>query len=243
MLYQSLAAAGAPPGLDGPEVGPLGGVGLAQDDRARAPEPAYHAGVAPDHGPQQRERAGRRVQPVARGHVVLDQDGDAVHPAEGGGAAALRVGARRLAQRVRVHLDDGAEQRVEPPDLVQVEPDQRRGRQAPVPEPELDGVHGGLVELEAAGGYGQDGCERSEEAQLGGHAGSSLGQRLGAARVVCLRRSRLLLQIILYPTSGGPAFLPFSNYYSSFLASGRTTVGEACVMGGSFFHEKVTMLY
>jgi hypothetical protein len=159
--YQRLAAAGAPAGLDGPEVGPLGGVGLAEDDGAGAAEARHHAGVARDHGAEQREGAGRGVEAVARGDVVLEEDGDAVQPAGAAapGGRALGVGARRLRERVRVHLDDGAEQRVEAGYLVQVEPDERRRREAAAPEPQLDGVHGGLLELElaAAGGGGGEG--------------------------------------------------------------------------------------
>lgn len=162
--YQRLAAAGAPAGGDGAEVRPLGGVGLAEDDGAGAAEARHHAGVAPDDGAEQRERAGRGVEPVARVDVVLEQDGDAVQPdgAAPAGGGALRVGARRLRERVRVHLDDGAELRVEAGDLLQVEPGERRRREAAVPEALVDGVHGGLLELEllaagAAGGSGRQG--------------------------------------------------------------------------------------
>ncbi|BAS97191.1 Os06g0271350 [Oryza sativa Japonica Group] len=64
--------------LDGAEVGPLVEVGLAEHHRAGTPEPPHHAGVPPGDGAQQRQRPGRRVEPVARRDVVLEQDGDAV---------------------------------------------------------------------------------------------------------------------------------------------------------------------
>ena len=72
-----LAAAGAPAGIDRSEAGPLGGVGLAEDDGAGAAEAGGHAGVAADDGAEQREGAGGGVEAVARGDVVLEQDGDA----------------------------------------------------------------------------------------------------------------------------------------------------------------------
>nr|CAB3457933.1 unnamed protein product [Digitaria exilis] len=109
--HGSLAATGAPAGLDGAEVGPLGRVGLAEDDCAGAAEAGHHAGVAGDGGAEQREGSRRGVEPVARGDVVLEQDGDAVQPA-GVGGRALGVGARRLRERVGVDLDDGVEERV-----------------------------------------------------------------------------------------------------------------------------------
>ena len=172
--YQRLAAASAPAGRDGAEVGPLGGVGLAEDDGAGAAEAGGHAGVAADDGAEQREGAGGGVEAVARGDVVLEQDGDAVQPR--GAAAprrrALGVGARRLRGRVRVDLDDGTEQRVEAGDPVQVEPDERRRGDAAVPEAQLDGVHGGLLELERAGAAG---CQRQGQ----GHGG---GEHLEARR-------------------------------------------------------------
>jgi hypothetical protein len=54
----------------------------------------------------------------------------------------------REAERVRVHLDDGVQQRVEAGDLVQVELDERRRGEAAVLETQVDGVHGTLLELE-----------------------------------------------------------------------------------------------
>ena len=171
--YQRLAAAGAPAGLDGAEVGPLGGVGLAEDDGAGAAEACHHAGVAPDDGAEQREGAGRGVEPVARGDVVLEQDRDAVQ-ADGAAAAgdrALGVGARRLRERVRVHLDDGVQQRVEAGDLVQVELDERRRGEAAVLETQVDSVQGTLLELELgllAAGAAAAGSGRQGQAQDGG---------------------------------------------------------------------------
>jgi hypothetical protein len=104
MAYPRLATAGAPTVVNLAEVGPLGGVGLAEDDGAGAAEAGHHARVAPDHGAEQREGAGRGVEPVARGDVVLEQDGDAVQAdgAAAAGGGALGVGARRLRERVRV---------------------------------------------------------------------------------------------------------------------------------------------
>ena len=168
--YQRLAAAGAPAGIDGAEVGPLGGVGLAEDDGAGAAEAGHHARVAPDDGAEQRQGAGRGVEPVARGDVVLEQDGDAVQAngAAAAGGGALGVGALRLRDRVRVDLDDGVEQRVEAGDLVQVELDERRRGEAAVLEALVDGVHGGLLELEllaagAAAGSSREGHDSGED--------------------------------------------------------------------------------
>nr|CAB3454289.1 unnamed protein product [Digitaria exilis] len=111
----SLAATGAPAGLNGAEVGPLGRVGLAEDDCAGAAEAGHHAGVAGDDGAEQREGSRRGVEPVARGDVVLEEHGDAVQGAAAGGRGggrALGVGALGLRERVRVDLDDGVEERV-----------------------------------------------------------------------------------------------------------------------------------
>ncbi|BAS87988.1 Os04g0184250 [Oryza sativa Japonica Group] len=147
-----LAAAGAPAVRGGAVSGPLGEAGLTEDNGAGGAEASRHAGVAGDDGAEQRERPGRRVEPVACRDVVLEQDGDAVERPAAATGGALVVGARRLGERVGVDLDDGVEERVEAGDLVEVEADERRGGEAAVAEAELDGVDGGLVELEAGGG-------------------------------------------------------------------------------------------
>lgn len=69
----------------------------------------------------------------------------------------LGIRPRSLPERVGVDLDDGAEERVEAGDAVQVVPDERRGCQAAVAEALADGVEGGLLDLEAAaaGGDGE----------------------------------------------------------------------------------------
>jgi hypothetical protein len=52
-------------------------------------------------------------------------------------------------ERIPVDLDDGVQQRVEAADLVQVELDERLRGEAAVREAEVDGIQGGLLELEA----------------------------------------------------------------------------------------------
>uniref|UniRef100_J3LVS5 Uncharacterized protein n=1 Tax=Oryza brachyantha TaxID=4533 RepID=J3LVS5_ORYBR len=74
--------------------------------------------------------------------------------------AGGRGGARRLGERVGVDLDDGVEERVEARDLVEVEADELHGGEGAVPEAELDGVDGGLVEVERGGGRAAAAAER-----------------------------------------------------------------------------------
>ncbi|BAS87973.1 Os04g0182850, partial [Oryza sativa Japonica Group] len=147
------------------EVGPLGEVGLAEHDGAGAPQPGHHAGVAPGDRAEQRQRPGRRVEPVARRDDVLEEDGHAVERAATVAGGALGVGARRLGERVGVDLDDGVEERVEAGDAVEVEADERRGGEAAVAEAELDGVDGGLMELEAerAAAGERDSCDDDDD--------------------------------------------------------------------------------
>lgn len=84
----------APAVRDGAEVGPLGGVCLAEDGGSGGAEAGRHAGVTTDDGAEQRERPGRRFQPVPRHDVVLE-DGDAMErPAVAVARGALAVSAR-----------------------------------------------------------------------------------------------------------------------------------------------------
>lgn len=96
-----LAAAGAPPAVAGvaPEVGPLGGVRGAQEHGAGAVPEAGHGGALARRpaAPQQQRAGGRRLQPgLARGDVVLDEDGHAVEGSgdEGFCGSALSLVAR-----------------------------------------------------------------------------------------------------------------------------------------------------
>jgi len=135
-----------------PEVRPLGEVGLAEHDGASAAQPRHDAGVAPDHGPEQRERPSRRVLPVARRDEVLDQQRNAV---ESGGRSVvagrpLGIGARGLTECVGVDLNDSVQQWVQAGDLVEVVADERRRREATVLEANKDAVEGGLFELKGA---------------------------------------------------------------------------------------------
>ena len=173
--YHGLSASRAPAveSHGAAHVAPLREVGLAEHDGAGVPEPGHHAGVAPGDGPEQRERPGRRVQPVARRDEVLDQHGDAVEePAPAARRRPLGVGTGRVAERVGVHLDDGVELRVQPRDLVQVVADQRRRVQAAVLEALLDALESGLFELErgAAGGDGESNGRGQEQQSLPSHA-------------------------------------------------------------------------
>jgi hypothetical protein len=89
----------------------------------------------------------------------------AQRPREAERSASARVA---CASASGFDLDDGVEQRVEAGDLVQVEPDERRRGEAAVLEGQMDGVHGGLLELEllAAGAAASSG--RQGHAQDGG---------------------------------------------------------------------------
>uniref|UniRef100_A0A5K1H1T8 Uncharacterized protein n=1 Tax=Nymphaea colorata TaxID=210225 RepID=A0A5K1H1T8_9MAGN len=94
---------------------PLGEGRLSQNDGPTPPEPGHHAGVRSHHRAQQRERPRRGVEPVLRGQAVLEQHRYPVQRRAGPvrPQPPLLVGLVRQGQRIRVHLDDGPEPRVE----------------------------------------------------------------------------------------------------------------------------------
>ena len=111
--------------VGGPEVGPLGQVGLADDHRPGRAQPGDQEGVA-RFGAEQggRTRRGRHARHL---DVVLDQHGNALERPPRAARGARRVAGRGLGGRGRVHRDDRVQGRVQPLDALQVEAGQRGG--------------------------------------------------------------------------------------------------------------------
>lgn len=90
----------------GHEVGPLGHIGLAQDDCPGVAQPGYEIRVRRREGIGQGKRPGTRVHPVAGVDVVLENDRDAVKRAQHLSRLSRRIkpGGDRLC--IRVELQD-----------------------------------------------------------------------------------------------------------------------------------------
>ncbi len=114
------------------EVGPLGHVGLAEDHRARRPQPLDQVGVRVGRAARQRQGPGGRRH-VAGVDVVLEEDRDAVERAAGPAEPVPEIAGGRLAQGRRAGAQHRVELGVDGLDPPQVRAGQRgRGQRAAV---------------------------------------------------------------------------------------------------------------
>ena len=111
------------------EVGPLGQVRLAEDDRPGAPQRRDHRRVRGHLAPDEGQGTGRRLHAVGRRDVVLDDDRDPVKRTAEPPALSLGVSLGGDAQGLGVRLDDRAEQWVEPADPAQIRLRERQAGQ------------------------------------------------------------------------------------------------------------------
>ena len=131
------------------EVGPLRQVRLAEDHGARRAQVRDQRSIGRDAGPDQRQRAGRGLHRVVGGDVVLEQDRDAVQRTTVRARPAFAIEPRGDPDRLRVGLDDGAEQRVQ-----SIDPPQVGLRQLAAGE--LAGCHERLQVRDVASNHGAD---------------------------------------------------------------------------------------
>ena len=130
MRVTSLAA-NRRPSLDaacGPEVGPLGEVGLAQDDRPRPPQQGHDIGVPARGMPVEQAGSGGAGQ-TAGVDIVLDHDRDTVQTAAPLAGRVPSIGLPGLAYRGGIHSQDRVQIRIARVDPVQAVPGQLHARQ------------------------------------------------------------------------------------------------------------------
>ncbi len=158
VAVEHVGVAGQPPlaapaagGVEAAEVRPLGEVGLAEDHRARRPQPRGHGGVLVRRSALQGERAGRRLHAVAGVDVPLQHHRDAVQGAAHVPLLALLVELAGDPAGVRVDLQDGVDPGaalVDRRDALEIAVDEvERGHAAPGHRG-LQPGDGGLLQLD-----------------------------------------------------------------------------------------------
>ena len=162
-MGQSTAPRPAAGGIEGAEVGPLGEVGLAEDDGSTGAQFRSDRRVADGGLPSQRERARGGLHPVACVDVVLQQHRDAVQRSQQLASGAQVIGVLRHRQGVRVDLQDGIDAGpvlVQRLDAVEVETRELDGSERASRHLRLQLRHGGLVEFR---GLRHRGCRGERE--------------------------------------------------------------------------------
>jgi hypothetical protein len=165
--------------VGGAEVGPLGEVGLAEQDRAGLAQPRGDEGVPGGDRPFEGERAGGGGHPVGGADVVLDQDRDAVERSAGALAAPLGVERVGDGERLRVDFDHRPQLRpfgVQGVDAGQILLGERARRLLARGESSLKLGDRGFLELE---GSRSGGGGRSRRGGCWGEQGLSRGQGPG----------------------------------------------------------------
>lgn len=131
---------------------PLAHTGFPQNHRPVIAQPRHHPGVARRNRAEQRVGSAGGVHLIRSSDAVLEEHGDAVQRRTAAAAdpPPLDVGRLRLSGGVGVHLDHGAEHRIQAPDAVQVELDELAGSELPFGEGALYAADGGFFDRETA---------------------------------------------------------------------------------------------